>query len=146
MVIKVPLRQTPKQHVTCLLVLCSFLIYFPVSELSAQNIETGSTTKSTNAETGIDLPLESEEDRNNPNAKKKDNRPRELGVMVLILWLLAGTGIGILIFTSLFGHSVRSMVRRPYPQQTQPEQRNSADTPPENHDDSEQINEEPTNS
>jgi len=146
MVMKMPLRQTTKQYTVCLLVLCFFLISLPVYGLSAQNTETGSTTKKTNAKTGMELPLESEQEQHNPNKKEKDNRPRELGVMVLILWLLAGTGIGILIFTSLFGHSVRSMVRRPYPQQTQTEQQIPSEAPPENHDASEQINEGPTNS
>jgi len=143
---KVTLRQTIKQYIAFLLVLCFFMIDLPVCGLSAQNTESGSTTKTTNAKTDMELPLESEQDLHSPNKKKKDNRPRELGVMVLILWLLAGTGIGILIFTSLFGHSVRSMVRRPYPQQTQSGQNIPSETPPENHDASEQINEGPTNS
>jgi len=142
---KVPHRQAATQHIPILLGVCIFLFCISFDKLSAQTTEVGSTTIETNKEARIDLPLDSEKEQNRSNEKKKDERPRELGVMVLILWLLAGTGIGILIFTSLFGHSVRSMVRRPYPQQTPPEHQPPQDSAPENQDASEQISERPTN-
>lgn len=110
MVKKVPLQQTFKHATASFLVLCFYLACFSACELSAQDPEAGSTTIP-NASSGIDTPADAEQDQ------KKENRPRELGVMVLILWLLSGTGIGILIFVSLFGHSVRNMIGRPYPEQ-----------------------------
>ncbi len=135
MVKKVPLQQTIKHATASFLVLCIYLVCFPTCELSAQDPETGSTTI-TNASSGIDPPLDAEQDQ------KKENRPRELGVMVLILWLVSGTGIGILIFVSLFGHSVRNMIGRPYPEQhiasEQP-------IPDENSNPSEENNEETQN-
>lgn len=141
---KVPHRQASTQYTAICLGLCFFISGLSFEELSAQTTETGSTTVETNA--GTDSPLNPEQEQNPSKQKKKDERPRELGVMVLILWLLAGTGIGILIFTSLFGHSVRSMVRRPYPQQTQPEQQPPPEMTTEDHDPSAQSNEKPTNS
>lgn len=143
---KVPHRQASTQYIAVFLGLCFFISGTSFEELSAQTTETGSTTIDTNAGAGTDLPLNPEQEPNRSNKKKKDERPRELGVMVLILWLLAGTGIGILIFTSLFGHSVRSMVRRPYPQQTQPEQQPPLEMTTEDQDPSAQRNEKPPNS
>lgn len=134
-------NQTPR--IICLLVLCLFVTCQPANTLSAQNVESGSTTVESDANNGIDLPANSEQDDQKSAEKKKDNRPRELGVMVLILWLLAGTGIGILVFTSLFGHTVRSMIRRPYPPQTtQFEKQSQSETPSESSPASEQIDDE----
>lgn len=117
-----------------------FVMSLPVANLSAQqNGESGSTTIDSGENTGVDIPANSELGSENPKEKKKDNRPRELGVMILIVWILAGTGIGILIFTSLFGHSVRSMIRRPYPNQTHPERKSPSKPAPEISDDSEQV-------
>lgn len=88
----------------------------------AQEQEAGSATVEALPESGVTIPDESSQETGDDD-EKKDERPRELGVMILIVWLLAGAGIGILIFTSLFGHSVRSMIRRPYPPQQHPEHR-----------------------
>lgn len=138
------LRRTRILRIICLLVLCLIIVCQPVCKLSAQTAESGSTTVESDAKTGIDLPSHSEQDDQNSEEKKKDNRPRELGVMVLILWLLAGTGIGILVFTSLFGHTVRSMIRRPYPPQTtHPEQQPQSEKTSESSSESEHIDDEP---
>ncbi|QDV51902.1 hypothetical protein Enr17x_39610 [Gimesia fumaroli] len=139
------LQREKKRHRLCFLMLLLFFISMPVADLSAQqNGEAGSATVDSSQQTGVDVPGESEQGENEQaNDKKKDERPRELGVLILIVWILAGTGIGILIFTSLFGHSVRSMIRRPYPSQTHPDQQNSAKPAPDNSDDSEQVEEEP---
>lgn len=121
-----------------------FVMSLPVAHLSAQqNSESGSTTVDSSEKTGVDLPTAPEQGDDKPTDKKKDNRPRELGVMILIVWILAGAGIGILIFTSLFGHSVRSMIRRPYPPQTHPDQQMPAKPAPDSSDDSEQVDAEP---
>ncbi len=143
---KVSLRKTSKQIITCCLVLYFCVVFQPVIRVSAQTTETGSTTIETDAIIGMEVPPGSEQEQPKADEKKKDDRPRELGIMILIVWLLAGTGLGILIFTSLFGHSVRSMVRRPFPQQTQPKQQIPSETPPDQHDESEQLNEGPGNS
>ncbi|WP_145218731.1 hypothetical protein [Gimesia alba] len=134
-----------KQHRLCFLMLLLFFISMPVSNLSAQqNEEAGSATVDSSNQSGVDVPTDSELGENEKSdGKKKDERPRELGVLILIVWILAGTGIGILIFTSLFGHSVRSMIRRPYPNQTHPDQQIPVEPAPDNPDDSEQVEEEP---
>lgn len=139
------LRREIKRHRLCFLMLLLFVINMPVTDLSAQqNGEAGSATVDSSPQTGVDVPADSEPGENvKANDKKKDERPRELGVLILIVWILAGTGIGILIFTSLFGHSVRSMIRRPYPNQTHPDQQIPVEPAPDNPDDSEQVEEEP---
>ena len=141
------LRRNRTPRIIYLLVLCLFVTCQPVDVLSAQNVESGSTTVESDAKKGIDVPADSDQDEQNPEEKKEETRPRELGVMVLILWLLAGTGIGILVFTSLFGHSVRSMIRRPYPPQTtHSEQQPQSETPSKSSPASEQIDDEPNKS
>ncbi len=137
-------RRTLKQGMTSLFVLCLLIMSPPVCELSAQTAESGSTTVESDVNTGLDVPSDSEQEQQNTTEKKEDNRPRELGVMVLILWLLAGTGIGILIFTSLFGHTVRTMIRRPYPPQTHAARQKPEETSSENPGESEHTTEEPT--
>lgn len=137
-------RRTQKQCMISLLVLCLLIMGTPVCELSAQNAESGSMTIESDANTGLDVPADSELEQQKLEEKEKDNRPRELGVMVLILWLLAGTGIGILIFTSLFGHTVRTMIRRPYPPQTHAARQKPSETSSENPGESEHAAEEPT--
>jgi len=139
-------QRTLKQGMTSLLVLCLLIMSTPVCELSAQNAESGSTTVESDAKTGLDVPSDSEQENKTSEEKKKDNRPRELGVMVLILWLLAGTGIGILIFTSLFGHTVRTMIRRPYPPQTHAERQKPTETSSDHTGESEHVQEKPTKS
>ncbi|MCA9017611.1 MAG: hypothetical protein KDA77_19970 [Planctomycetaceae bacterium] len=135
-------RREKKQPGLRFLLLLLFVMSLPVADVPAQQSgESGSTTVDSTEKTGIDLPADSEQADQKPEEEKKDNRPRELGVMILIVWILAGTGIGILIFTALFGHSVRSMIRRPYPTQTHPDQQRPA---PDNADDSEPDEEVPT--
>lgn len=127
------IRQNQKHILSCLLIIFISLLCLPPNQLLAQNIEAGSVTVEKNSH---DSAADSE--------KKKDNRPRELGVMLLIIWLLVGTGVGILIFTSLFGHSVRGMVRRPYPAQNHSDRPSSPDTSVEDlSDGSEEAEEEP---
>lgn len=109
----------------------------PLVELSAQQpAESGSTT----VEAGVQTPAESQPvDENPEDPQKKDERPRELGVLILIVWILAGSGIGILIFTSLFGHSVRSMIRRPYPPQAHPDHQKPAENASESNGETQQA-------
>ncbi|WP_339730651.1 hypothetical protein [uncultured Gimesia sp.] len=139
------LRREKKRLGLRLLIMLLCVMSLPVAELSAQqNEESGSTTVDSNEQTGVDVPADSEQGENGkPDGKKKEVRPRELGVLILIVWILAGTGIGILIFTSLFGHSVRSMIRRPYPNQTHPDQQIPSKPVPDSSEDSEQVNPEP---
>jgi len=110
------------------LLLCgvfSLTLCLSAQPIPAQDQESGSTTVTTSEQPGMDLP-------DDPAAKEADSgEPEKLGVMILIVWLLAGAGIGILIFTSLFGHSVRSMIRRPYPNQMYPPKKAQPETPVE---------------
>lgn len=101
--------------IICLTVACVLLTS---TALPAQAPEAGSATVEEMKQTDVDLPADSTSEDANSEEEKKDERPRELGVMILVVWILAGAGIGILIFTSLFGHSVRTMIRRPYPPQS----------------------------
>ncbi|WP_417386965.1 hypothetical protein [Gimesia sp.] len=111
----------------------------------AQEQEAGSTTGKAAEQSGVDLPDNPTEETSDPDSEKpkKDERPRELGVMILIVWLLAGAGIGILIFTSLFGHSVRSMIRRPYPNQMYSPGKQQPDVPVETGTEAETDDEKP---
>ncbi|QDV19259.1 hypothetical protein Pan153_39240 [Gimesia panareensis] len=113
-------KQTERSHWYNLLVLSLVTVFFSQGPeiLLAQDQEAGSATVKEAAQAEVDLPEESAKGDEKSDKEKKDERPRELGVMILIVWVLAGAGIGILIFTSLFGHSVRSMIRRPYPPQS----------------------------
>ncbi|MFG0241074.1 MAG: hypothetical protein ACF8CY_08530, partial [Gimesia chilikensis] len=97
--------------IICLTVACVLLTS---TVLPAQAPEAGSATVEEMKQADVDLPAGSTSEDANSEEEKKDERPRELGVMILVVWILAGAGIGILIFTSLFGHSVRTMIRRPY--------------------------------
>lgn len=135
-------RHTLKRNLTRLLVLCFLLLSYAVSQLPAQNTEAGSVTTNSTMQTDANLPSDLEH-KNQASEEKKDERPRELGVMLLIVWLLLGTGVGILIFTSLFGHSVRGMIRRPYPTQSHPEPKSSPEPSPDSTDESEIVEEEP---
>ncbi len=101
--------------IICLTVACVLLTS---TALPAQAPEAGSATVEEMKQADIDLPAGSTSEDAKSEEEKKDERPRELGVMILVVWILAGAGIGILIFTSLFGHSVRTMIRRPYPPQS----------------------------
>lgn len=101
--------------IICLTVACVLLTS---TALPAQAPEAGSATVEEMKQADVDLPAGSTSEDANSEEEKKDERPRELGVMILVVWILAGAGIGILIFTSLFGHSVRTMIRRPYPPQS----------------------------
>ncbi|WP_145111208.1 hypothetical protein [Gimesia panareensis] len=146
---RVPLNQTERPHWYNLLVLCLVTVFFSQGPetLLAQDQEAGSATVKEAAQAGADLPEDSAEGDEKSDKEKKDERPRELGVMILIVWVLAGAGIGILIFTSLFGHSVRSMIRRPYPPQSyaspQPPREES---PPETEEESETVEKDPPQS
>ncbi|MCA9020963.1 MAG: hypothetical protein KDA74_12525 [Planctomycetaceae bacterium] len=111
----------------------------------AQEQEAGSTTGKAAEQSGVDLPDSPTAETSDSDSEKpkKDERPRELGVMILIVWLLAGAGIGILIFTSLFGHSIRSMIRRPYPNQMHPPRKEQPDVPVETSTEAETGDEKP---
>ncbi|QDU10321.1 hypothetical protein [Gimesia aquarii] len=122
-----------------LLVINLILFNFSVNQLQAQNTEAGSVTSDSKTLTDSDSDLDH---ANQDSEEKKDERPRELGVMLIIVWLILGTGVGILIFTSLFGHSVRSMVRRPYPTQSDSEQQSSLNPASNENDESNPIEDE----
>ena len=114
----------------CVFSLTLSLAFQPIA---AQDQEAGSITVNSPDQAGVELPADPAEKKAETDSKEpeKDERPRELGVMILIVWLLAGAGIGILIFTSLFGHSVRTMIRRPYPNQMPPPKKEQTETPVE---------------
>lgn len=157
MVILMHVLTRKKEHPVwyCLLACC--LVLFSLSQSSgpllAQSPEAGSATVEEAGQADIELPGENaeedgksdkDESDTDKDKDKEDERPRELGVMILIVWVLAGAGIGILIFTSLFGHSVRSMIRRPYPPQTHGSYRPPQEkTPPETEGESEPPQEDP---
>lgn len=133
MSMQIPIRQNQNNILSCLIMVLIFSLSLSQNQLLAQNNESGSVTVEKNSNNST-----------TDSKKEKDNRPRELGVMLLIIWLLVGTGVGILIFTSLFGHSVRGMVRRPYPTQNHPERSSSPELPAEEcSDDSERAEEDP---
>ena len=116
------------------LLLCgvfSLTLCLSAQPLPAQDQESGSTTVTESEQPGMELPDDPAAKETDSEEPEKDERPRELGVMILIVWLLAGAGIGILIFTSLFGHSVRSMIRRPYPNQMYPPKKEQPESPVE---------------
>lgn len=120
MSMQLQIRQCQTQYLTYLFVFCLSLLSLPLNELLAQNNEPEPTKAESAEKNSIDLPADSKQTNSDPE-KKKDERPRELGVMLIIVWLLLGTGVAILVFTSLFGHSIRETIRRPYPQQSHPE-------------------------
>ena len=116
------------------LLLCgvfSLTLCLSAQPIPAQDQESGSTTVTTSEQPGMDLPDDPAAKEADSGEPEKEERPRELGVMILIVWLLAGAGIGILIFTSLFGHSVRSMIGRLYPNQMYPPKKAQPETPVE---------------
>lgn len=145
-------KKTKTSAWTCLLACCLFYFACQTPEtVMAQSPEAGSATVDEAGQADVDLPGEPAEengksgkDEADSEKDKKDERPRELGVMILVVWVLAGAGIGILIFTSLFGHSVRSMIRRPYPPQTHGSHLPPRDeAPPEAEDKSETVEDDP---
>ncbi len=142
MVMSMQAQCTLKRNLTRLLVISLLLLSYPASQLPAQNTEAGSVTTDSTMQTDTNLASDLEH-KNQDSEEIKEERPRELGVMLLIVWLLLGTGVGILIFTSLFGHSVRGMIRRPYPTQSHPEPHPSPEPSPDSPDESEAVEEEP---
>lgn len=123
----------------------SITLFQTVQPVAAQNQEAGSITGNPAEQAGMELPGDQAAEKTETDSEKpeKDERPRELGVMILIVWLLAGAGIGILIFTSLFGHTVRTMIRRPYPNQMYPPRKKQPETPVESSTESETDDEKP---
>ncbi len=119
----------------CLFLFCVFSLtcLLTLQPVAAQDQETGSTTRNSINQSSVELPDDpaAESTETDSEEPKKDERPKELGIMILIVWLLAGAGIGILIFTSLFGHSVRTMIRRPYPNQMYPPKKETSEPPVE---------------
>ncbi|WP_145229873.1 hypothetical protein [Gimesia algae] len=123
----------------------SFALCLTDQSVTAQDQEAGSTTSQPTQQSGVELPGDPAAEKTETDSEelKQDERPKELGVMILIVWLLAGAGIGILIFTSLFGHSVRSMIRRPYPNHMYPPKKEKPEPPVETSTEAETGDEKP---